>query len=83
MAMVSPHEESMRMRAPVSVHRESGRVPGDVRGCKVPCAAVKTTAMTTAVTATMTAATMATGAGECVGRERQAAERENCGQRKD
>ena len=87
MAVVSSHEESMPA--------DPGRAPGkpgsmpDVRTGKVRSGearggmkTVKTADVAAMTTTTMTAAAVP-AAGECVRREQQAAERENCGQHKD
>jgi hypothetical protein len=74
----------------VIAHSEAGSM-SDLGGCKVADAAGTTAVKATAAkatavkTATMTATVATTVAvgSECYGPERQAAERENCSQRKD
>lgn len=84
MAVVSPHEESMRSVSMMRAHGEPGRMSGDVvRGAmKMADAAVAVTAATT-MTATTVATAAVAAAREGVRCERQGAERENCGQRQD
>jgi hypothetical protein len=97
MAVVSTLEvgRSTGYAGSVTARDDAGTMPADLRGCKVPAAeasAASTVKGTTAstvktATATMTAAAMSAATvafgSECCGRERKAAERENCSQRKD